>query len=70
MSLQLEEIQPGWTVVGADGQEIGTVTDVEPDGIHVKKGGLLGGQTVVPRDSVVEIETGRIELNRTKSDLG
>jgi hypothetical protein len=38
--------------------------------LRVKKGGLLGGELSVPRDAVVEVETGRVELNRAKGDLG
>ena len=34
-----------------------------------KKGGLMGGEISVPREAVIEVETGRVELNRTKREL-
>jgi hypothetical protein len=42
---------------------------IDPETIHVKKGGLFGGQLDVPRSAVDEVETGRIELSMTKSEL-
>ena len=62
-------IQPGWTVHAADGEELGTVVSIDADEIHVKKGGLLGAQYDIPRDAVDEVETGRVELSITKSEL-
>jgi hypothetical protein len=64
-----EGIQPGWSVWTIDGQELGTVVSVDAQTIHVKKGGLLGGQLDVPRSAVDEIETGRVELSVTKKEL-
>ena len=69
MSLQLEEIQPGWTVVDASGEALGTIVGVEHDVIRIKKGGLMGGELFAPRDSVAEIETGRVELRVNRSEL-
>lgn len=62
------EIQPGWTVVDANGEVVGTVTEAGSD-ITVKKSGLLGGEVHVPRESVTEVETGRVEIDRAKRDL-
>ncbi len=70
MNADVEMIQPGWTVVDADGVDLGTVVDATGPDIRVKKGGMLGGEVSVPRDAVVEVETGRVELNRSKRDLG
>ena len=69
MSMEVEEIQPGWHVVDANGEDIGTVTQAEGSEITVKKSGFLGGEVHVPIDAVAEIETGRVEINRAKSDL-
>jgi len=69
MSMDVEEIQPGWHVVDANGEDIGTVTQAEGTDITVKKTGFLGGEVHVPREAVTEIETGRVEINRAKSDL-
>lgn len=62
-------IQPGWSVWASDGEELGTVVSVDPETIHVKRGGLLGGQLDVPRSAVDEVETGRVELSLTKDEL-
>lgn len=67
--LDSEAIQPGWLVVDANGDDIGTVVNVEGAEITVKKSGLLGGEVHVPRDAVAEVETGRVEINRVKGDL-
>ena len=64
-----EGIQPGWSVWASDGEELGTVVSVDQQTIHVKKGGLLGGQIDVPRSAVDEIETGRVDLSVTKKEL-
>jgi len=69
MSMDVEEIQPGWHVVDANGEDIGTVIEAEGTEITVKKSGLLGGQINVPTDAVSEVETGRVEINRAKGDL-
>ena len=63
------DVQPGWTVYASDGEELGTVTRVEGNTIHVKKGGLLGGEITVPVSAVSEIETHRVELSMTKKEL-
>ena len=70
MTFDASEIQPGWKVVDAHGDDIGTVIDAEGPELIVKKGGLLGGQVHIPRDVIAEIETGRVEINRAKNELG
>ena len=62
-------IQPGWTVWASDGEELGTIVSVDQETLHVKKGGLFGGQYDVPRSAVDEVETGRVELSIAKSEL-
>lgn len=69
MNVDIEMIQPGWSVVDANGDEVGTVIAADGPELRVKKGGLLGGEVAVPRESVVEVETGRIEIDRAKGDL-
>jgi hypothetical protein len=63
-----EMIQTGWSVWTADGQELGTIISTDSTSLRVKKRGLLGGELVVPRDSVDDVETGRVELSVTKSE--
>ena len=68
--MDTEMIQPGWTVVDAHGEEIGTVVDAQGSELKVKKSGMLGGEVRIPRDAISEIETGRVEINRAKNELG
>jgi hypothetical protein len=69
VNIDIETIQPGWQVVDANGEDIGTVVEAEGSEITVKKSGFLGGQINVPTDAVAEVETGRVEINRAKGDL-
>jgi hypothetical protein len=69
MTLFADEIQPGWRVVDADGEELGTVISVDRESISIQSRGLVGGVWHVPREYVAEAETGRIELRLTKQQL-
>jgi hypothetical protein len=66
--MESEGIQSGWTVWTSDGQELGTVIGTNSTTIRVKKGGLISKEIEVPRSAVEEVETGRVELNLTKSE--
>jgi hypothetical protein len=68
-SFDRDMIQTGWSVWTADGQELGTIIATEPASLRVKKRGLLGGEIQVPRDIVEDVETGRVELAVTRSEL-
>ena len=61
-------IEPGWDVVGADGQKVGTVDEVVGDpeldifhGLNVASG-LLAESRYVPAEEVGEITEGRVQL--------
>ena len=69
MNIDTESIQPGWRVVDANGDDIGTVVEAEGSEITVKKSGFLGGQVHIPVTAVAEVETGRVEIDRAKEDL-
>lgn len=66
-------IEPGWTVVAADGAEIGRVEQVvgDPDsdifsGLAISSGlvtGLVGKARFVPAERIRSITEGRIELD-------
>jgi len=71
MTLNSNEIQLGWAVVDANGEDLGTVVEVDDAHIKVKKSGLLGGaETLVPASAVSEVEPGHVELSIAKADLG
>ena len=64
-----EMIQTGWSVWSADGQELGTIIATDPTSMRVKKKGLLGGEVLIPRSAVAEVETGRVEVTMSKADV-
>ena len=67
MMVMAEEIQPGWQVVDSFGEEIGTVSDATGPNFRVK---LYGdGEIEVPNEACSLIETGRVELARSKKEL-
>jgi hypothetical protein len=62
-------IEPGWTVVAADGTEVGKVEEVEGDasedifnGLAVSTS-LLGRPKYVPAERVAEITEGTVRLD-------
>ncbi len=68
-------IEPGWTVVGGDGREIGRVEEVVGDsgddifnGLAVSTG-LLDRRRYVPSEQVEEITQGRVRLALTADQL-
>jgi hypothetical protein len=61
-------LEPGWEVVGADGETIGKVDEVLGDkdrdifdGLQVTSG-VLGESRYVPAEEVGEITEGRVQL--------
>ena len=70
MTLTANEIQPGWAVIDANGEDLGTVVEVDASQIRVKKSGLFSGaEVLVPTSSVREVEPGHVELSVAKADL-
>jgi len=62
-----EEIQPGWQVVDSFGEEIGKVVSATGPGMRVK---LYGdGEVDVPNEDCATIETGRVELSKSKKEI-
>jgi hypothetical protein len=68
-------IERGWTVVAADGTEVGKVDEVVGDtGEDIFNGlailtGLLGAPKYVPAERVGEIEEGRIHLELSPEEV-
>ena len=67
MMVMAEEIQPGWQVVDSFGEEIGTVSDATGPNFRVKLYGA--GEIEVPNEACATIETGRVELSKSKKEL-
>ena len=65
--VMVEEVQPGWLVVDSFGEEFGTVLAVTGPTMKVKLYG--GGEMDVPASACALVETGRVELSRTRKEL-
>jgi hypothetical protein len=64
--VMVEEIQPGWQVWDREGNEVGVVVAASGPSLRVK----IGGREVeVPNSDVSYIETGRVELSKTKREV-
>jgi hypothetical protein len=68
-------IEPGWKVVDAKGQEVGTVDEVAGDssddifnGLSISTS-LLGKPRYVPSEQVGKITEGRVHLKLTKDQI-
>jgi hypothetical protein len=68
-------IEPGWKVVDAKGQEVGTVDEVAGDssddifnGLSISTS-LLGKPRYVPSEQVGKITDGRVHLKLTKDQI-
>lgn len=69
MPFSADEIQPGWQVVDASGEELGTVLSIDSETISIQRLGLMGGVWRARTDAVREIETGRVELALRRDEL-
>ena len=69
-------IEQGWSVVDADGHDLGRVDEVLGDeGADIFNGlqvltGTFGTPTYVPAERVGEIVEGRVQLRLTMEELG
>lgn len=68
-------IEPGWTVVGRDGTEVGRVEEIIGDsgkdifnGLSVSSG-LLGKPKYVPAERVAEIVEGEVRLDLPADEI-
>jgi len=61
-------VQPGWEIWSSDGERLGKVIEVDAQVLKVKKEGLLGGELVIPKSSIREVEEGRVEVSMTKQE--
>ena len=68
LDAERESVQPGWSVWSSDGKELGKVIAVEGTQIRIKKSGFLGGELMLDKASVSDVETGRVELDLTASE--
>jgi len=68
-SLGPTQVQPGWNVCTADGEELGTVKEVSDSVVRIKKRGLLGGTISVAPGDIASAEPDHVALARTREKL-
>lgn len=61
--IEADMVQPGWEVWTTRGEKLGSVTRIEGASLAVKKEGILGGETIVPRDAIRSVEERRVEVD-------
>lgn len=68
MAFYRNYVQPGMRVVGSDGNDVGEVLRLQPDGFVVRH--PPGGAVSVPYDTIQNVMGNEIVLNVPASQLG
>jgi hypothetical protein len=63
MAIDLQQIEEGWTVVGADGAKVGTVKAIHQDHLVVEGGTLLKHDLFIPVDALTELQEETVVVN-------
>jgi uncharacterized protein (TIGR02271 family) len=71
MRSNLEQVQPGWTVVDQLGEKVGDVNDVQSDYLVLTKGLIFLKDIYVPLDAIETVDTSdqTVTLNVRKADI-
>lgn len=65
--MRITDFRAGWTVVGNDGQRLGTIKEVGHDYVLVSRS-MFGAHLYVPVSSIANVEQETIHLNLTRDD--
>jgi len=65
----LESVEPGWTILGSDGRQIGKVDEVGPNYLLMKKGFLFPRELYIPFSAVKRVQPGVISLAVTSEQI-
>jgi len=63
------EIDHGWDVIGADGDKVGDVADVQHNYITVSKGFIFKTDMYIPVSAISNVQDQRVYLNTSKSEI-
>ncbi len=66
MGMDIRQVQTGWDVYGTDGDKLGTVDEVGPNYVLVKKGLIFRKDVYVPVTAIASAGDGRVTLAMTK----
>ena len=67
--MNVNEIQRGWDVYGADGDKVGDVSDVQGTYIVISKGFIFKSERYAPVAAISRVERDRVYLNVTKDEI-
>ena len=67
--MNVNEIQRGWDVYGADGDKVGDVSDVQGTYIVISKGFIFKSERYAPVAAISRVEHDRVYLNVTKDEI-
>jgi hypothetical protein len=67
-NVQTEFIQPGWTLISRDGEELVPAMAVDATPFASRRAAILGGELTIPPSAITDVETGRVELSLTKPE--
>jgi len=59
MRTDVNQIQPGWEIIGSDGEKVGDATDVGRDYVMLTKGLIFLKDLYVPFDAIADIDPDR-----------
>ena len=65
----ITSIQPGWDVIGSDGDKIGDVAEIGPNYLLVTKGIIFVTDLYIPTDAVGSVEDNKVYLNVPKGQI-
>jgi hypothetical protein len=69
MSVQLSDVQKGWSVIGADGKKIGEIDEVQPSYLKLHKGFLFKKDIYVPTAAVGQLRGEEVHLTVRESEI-
>jgi uncharacterized protein (TIGR02271 family) len=66
---QFRTIRLGWKIVGADGEDLGTVASIEEDYFVVSEGFFFPSERYIPATAVRAVEEGTVHLAVSKDEI-
>ncbi|HUX86034.1 MAG TPA: DUF2171 domain-containing protein [Chloroflexota bacterium] len=67
---ELQSVEPGWEIVGTNGQKVGKVDEIGGDYLMTKKGFIFTHDVFIPFNAVAEILPNQVKLNVPAHQVG
>lgn len=65
---QVNDVEPGASVYGSDGEKLGSIMEIGPDYIVVEKGLFFPTDYFVPNGAIASVEPDRVTLTMTRDE--